>query len=432
MELRKVSVEDIFPDEKNPRKEFGDIDALAASFELNEMNPGEPINPPVVVQDGGIYRIIDGERRYRAIKQNKIAQCNVVVCDDISEANSMIAMLATDDKVQLSDIEKSRGVQQMLLLGVDPAKIEKTARLKAGDAMRINKAMTKIDDAAEDMTLDRLYAIAEFADDPEAVKELSNCSEKDWGWKASSIRSKIKQKENTKVAKAICAELNIPFYDEDSDISYRGYDHNGSYCTGDSFDKEGFHARLAELIEASEIVVVQSCGYWTYIRVKRAEEAPAPDPEEEARRIRQDQTRQLAEADRKRRAVWIADNIHQAPSVKAVLEELIETEQACDLEYFHPGSFNTLFGTEVKVNVNAYSFALMEDILPVLYGTGWSRATESPNRHDEEEVHYFQTAVLLFFTDGYELSATERAFYDAFKEAPLTNQEEEADDDSQN
>lgn len=32
-----------------------------------EATGGEPLNPPVVVADGNVYRIVDGERRYRAL-----------------------------------------------------------------------------------------------------------------------------------------------------------------------------------------------------------------------------------------------------------------------------------------------------------------------------------------------------------------------------
>ena len=125
MELREIELEDVFPDEKNPRKDFGDIAALAESCMLNAINPGEPVNPIVVVEDGGIYRIVDGERRYKAMAKNKLKRCHAVVCEDLDEANSMVAMVATDDKQQLSEIERSRGVQQMLLLGVDPERIER-------------------------------------------------------------------------------------------------------------------------------------------------------------------------------------------------------------------------------------------------------------------------------------------------------------------
>ena len=99
MELREVSVEDVFPDEKNPRKDFGDIAALAESCMLNALNPGEPVNPIVVVADGGIYRIVDGERRFKAIKRNRLNRCHAIVCDDVDEANAALVSGFTLGKI---------------------------------------------------------------------------------------------------------------------------------------------------------------------------------------------------------------------------------------------------------------------------------------------------------------------------------------------
>ena len=42
------------------------------------------------------------------------------------------------------------------------------------------RTMDKIGDAAEDMTLDRMLAIDEFADDPDIVEKLTNCTDKAW------------------------------------------------------------------------------------------------------------------------------------------------------------------------------------------------------------------------------------------------------------
>ena len=53
----------------------------------------------------------------------------------MDEANTLMAMLATDNKQPLSELEKSRGVQQMLLLGVDPVQVDKTT--KGANAKRI-------------------------------------------------------------------------------------------------------------------------------------------------------------------------------------------------------------------------------------------------------------------------------------------------------
>ena len=192
MNLEVVSIDDVYPNENNPRKKFEGIKELAASFDLNKERPGEPFIPPILVRDGGIYHIVDGERRYRAMQSRKLTKFTANVCEDFDEANALVAAMATDDKQPLSDIEKSRGVQQMLLLGVDPKSVDKATRSK-GKAIRVNHAMLLVDDAAEDMSLDRLLAIDEFADDKQAVERLTNCTEKEWLKIADRLRTKKKR-----------------------------------------------------------------------------------------------------------------------------------------------------------------------------------------------------------------------------------------------
>ena len=197
MELREIGIDDVYPDEKNPRKDFGDIAALAESCMLNALNPGEPVNPIVVVEDGGIYRIVDGERRYKAMCKNKLARCHAVVCDDMDEANAMVAMVATDDKRPLTDVERSRGVQQMLLLGVDPERVERAGRMPKGAAAKLRRARAAVDDAGDDMTLDRMLAIAEFEElgDGAAVEKLTSCREEEWRDVAKAERQRMQRDE---------------------------------------------------------------------------------------------------------------------------------------------------------------------------------------------------------------------------------------------
>ncbi len=175
--LENVSIEDVYPDAKNPRRDFGDIAALADTFALND---GYPTNPIVVVRDGGIYRIVDGERRYRAMKHLRKQTCPAVVYESMEDASAAAAMVATDEKQPLTAEEKSRGVQQMLLLGIDPAKVEKAARLGKGQGVRIAKARRMVDDAGDDMSLDRMLAISEFDEGDPAVEELEACPEGEW------------------------------------------------------------------------------------------------------------------------------------------------------------------------------------------------------------------------------------------------------------
>lgn len=96
-EKRTVRLGDIRPSGQNPREDFGDIGALARSIEATG---GEPLNPPVVVADGNVYRIVDGERRYRALSSiyGEDREVSALVADTMDEANELVAMLATDDK----------------------------------------------------------------------------------------------------------------------------------------------------------------------------------------------------------------------------------------------------------------------------------------------------------------------------------------------
>ena len=196
MKLETVHIDDVYPNENSPRKTFEGIDELAASFDLNEDRPGEPFIPPILVRDGGIYHIVDGERRYRALKKRKTQKFAANVCEDFDEANTLVASLATDDKQPLSEMEKSHGVQQMLLLGIDPIAVDKAVRRT--DSKRIKKALDMVDDAAEDMTIDRLLAIEELHDYPDAVQKLTYCNENEWRHIYHQSTIKIKNEKSWK------------------------------------------------------------------------------------------------------------------------------------------------------------------------------------------------------------------------------------------
>jgi hypothetical protein len=164
------------PDPNNPRKDMGDLAALAATFTINPERPGEPINPPIVVKDGSRYRIVDGERRFRAMLEALQPSFTAIVADSLDDANTLLAMLATDDKKQLTTLERSIGVQQMLTLGITPEVVAKAARIDADTAASVNYALrlTK-PKKPETLSLDQLAAEFDFPhiveDFEEAIKE---------------------------------------------------------------------------------------------------------------------------------------------------------------------------------------------------------------------------------------------------------------------
>lgn len=189
-EKKSVRLGDIRPSGQNPREDFGDIGALARSIEATG---GEPLNPPVVVADGNVFRIVDGERRYRALSSlyGEDREVSALVADTMDEANELVAMLATDDKRQLTEAERARGVQQMLVLGVDEQRIERASRATAGQIRAARRLRGSIE--GRQVTLEQLEAASAFDDerDVEAVLAAGD----GWAGKADSIRRRNEREE---------------------------------------------------------------------------------------------------------------------------------------------------------------------------------------------------------------------------------------------
>lgn len=189
-EKKSVRLGDIRPSEQNPREDFGDIGALARSIEATG---GEPLNPPVVVADGNVYRIVDGERRYRALSliYGEDREVSALVADTMDEANELVAMLATDDKIQLTEAERARGVQQMLVLGIDEQRIERASRATAGQIRAARKLRGSIE--GRQVTLDQLEAASAFDDEKDVEAVLA--AGEGWAGKADSIRRRVEREE---------------------------------------------------------------------------------------------------------------------------------------------------------------------------------------------------------------------------------------------
>lgn len=148
----------------------------------------------MVVADGNVFRIVDGERRYRALSSiyGEDREVSALVADTMDEANELVAMLATDDKRQLTEAERARGVQQMLVLGIDEQRIERASRATAGQIRAARRLRGRIDAGAQ-VTLEQLEAASAFDDerDVEAVLAAGD----GWAGKADQIRRRIERKE---------------------------------------------------------------------------------------------------------------------------------------------------------------------------------------------------------------------------------------------
>lgn len=275
-EKKSVRLGDIRPSGQNPREDFGDIGALARSIEATG---GEPLNPPVVVADGNVYRIVDGERRYRAMSSiyGEDREVSALVAESMDEANELVAMLATDDKRQLTEAERARGVQQMLVLGIDEQRIERASRATAGQIRAARRLRGRIDAGAQ-VTLEQLEAASAFEDekDVEAVLAAGD----GWAGKADSIRRRIEREEAKAEDYDAFGDAGIPVVKEQPEgFTYKDWSHVGL---------------AAEKLEGKEFpagtVAVWGGSYWELYGPK----ADEPEKTEEEIRAEQEAAREAA------------------------------------------------------------------------------------------------------------------------------------------
>lgn len=287
-EKRQVRLGDIRPSEQNPREDFGDIGALARSIEATG---GEPLNPPVVVADGNVYRIVDGERRYRALSSlyGEDREVSALVAESMDEANELVSMLATDDKRQLTEAERARGVQQMLVLGVDEQRIERASRATAGQIRAARKLRGSIE--GRQVTLDQLEAASAFDDekDIEAVLAAGD----GWAGKADSIRRRNEREEAKAEDYDAFGDAAIPVVKERP--------------KGSIFVLWGNYGDMAEKLEGQDIVpgtvAVESSGGWYVYEPDDGSSGQAEKTEDEIRAEQEAAREEVALKDLYRRMV---------------------------------------------------------------------------------------------------------------------------------
>ena len=327
MKLEVVKTADVYADENNPREKFEGIDEMAASFDLNNERPGEPFTPPIVVRDGGIYRIVDGERRFRALKKRKAKTFHANVCEDMDEALAMVAMVATDDKQPLTAAEKSKGVQMMLLLGVDPVEVDKGARLKKGTGRRIKRALDAVGDetAAEDMSLDWLLAIEE-AKGTEFEKPLIDASSTTWPTLYTEFK---RQRENIRLRKEYKAVLDAHGVEISDGMPDPQYKWDAHFRSAADLEKWLDGCEDGDLV--ARIVEYNRAECTVYRRAIAQADAESMDAEAHDAR---ETWREMADAHEKRLAAWFSENYGDIPATYEIVRAKLLQQNAMQVQWW--------------------------------------------------------------------------------------------------
>lgn len=137
-EIIEVKINDIEPNEKQPRKNFDDekLMKLAESIKAQGI-----IQPIIVKRENDIYRIVAGERRWRAAKIAGITHIPVIVREMTERQIMEIALIENLQREDLNPIEEAEAFEKLIKeYGLTQEEIAKTvgrSRPAIANALRL-------------------------------------------------------------------------------------------------------------------------------------------------------------------------------------------------------------------------------------------------------------------------------------------------------
>ena len=137
----KLSINEIEPNREQPRKHFDveKIEALAESIKEHGI-----VQPLIVTKEEGYYRIVAGERRWRAAKKAGLKEVPVVIREYSAQEAEEIALIENLQREDLNPIEEALGYKQLM---------DKFSLTQETVAQKIGKSRSGIANALRLLTL---------------------------------------------------------------------------------------------------------------------------------------------------------------------------------------------------------------------------------------------------------------------------------------
>lgn len=109
--IRDIAIEDIDPNIDQPRKEF-DKDALEQLAE--SIKEAGVLSPILVVENGARFRIVAGERRYRACRLAGLQTVPCIVRDLTTEQQMEAALIENLQREDLNPLEEANAIRALM------------------------------------------------------------------------------------------------------------------------------------------------------------------------------------------------------------------------------------------------------------------------------------------------------------------------------
>ena len=160
--LVMLDVVQITPNRSQPRRQFKDLEGLAASIKENGI-----IQPVVVTEADGGYQLVTGERRWRAAQLAGVARIPAILREVSEDRRLEMALVENIQRQELNPIEEAKAYEMLLtdlqLTQEEVAKRVGKDRSTIANQLRILKLPEKIQDMIVEGVLNSGHARALLA-----------------------------------------------------------------------------------------------------------------------------------------------------------------------------------------------------------------------------------------------------------------------------
>ena len=109
--VHNLKLSEVEPNREQPRRNLDEesLDELAQSIKRYGV-----IQPIIVTQEGDYYKIVAGERRWRASKKAGLTEIPAIIRENDEQRNKEIALIENIQREDLNPIEKARGIKILM------------------------------------------------------------------------------------------------------------------------------------------------------------------------------------------------------------------------------------------------------------------------------------------------------------------------------
>lgn len=136
--FNELEISKVFPNPDQPRKQFDDIEELAATIKEHGL-----LQPITVVKKDDKYMIISGERRYKAHLYNQAKTIKAYILDATDEQIEELALIENIQRNDLTDFETAKGVVKLWESGRYAKKSDLAKKLGKSESY-ISKAFSSL------------------------------------------------------------------------------------------------------------------------------------------------------------------------------------------------------------------------------------------------------------------------------------------------